>query len=198
MLLLLDMRLAAVSIPLHSPCPRCRKQVLPQAAFCPRCGVRLRTGQYSAPSASPIVATPFRPQIPVIGSPKTLEYATPRPKEKRKRVSNSKSGTGRFVAVAAIFMAVRFIASTGNQNSTSSPPITPVPPMPRFVPPPQISVPRLSPPTVYTPTPPAPTNRRTDPRSRDGRGRSADDPRYNAAPTQPEIYYYPPPRLHAK
>jgi hypothetical protein len=198
MLLLLDMKLALVSIPLHSPCPRCRKQVLPQAAFCPRCGVRLRTAQYSAPSASPIVATPFRPQIPVIGSPKTLEYATPRPKETRKRVSNSKSGTGRFVAVAAIFMAVRFITSTGNQNSTSSPPITRVPPMPRFVPPPQISVPRLSPPAVYTPTPPAPTNPRTDPRNRDGRWRSADDPRNRASPSEPRGYIYPSPRTPAR
>src|SRR3954453_20895523 len=192
------MQLVASNFVLHSPCPRCRKQVLPQAAFCPRCGVRLRTQQYASPSASPIVATPFRPQIPVIGSPKTLEYATPRPKEKRKRVSNTKPGTGRFVAVAAIFMVVRFVAWTNNQSSTSSPPITRAPPMPRFVPPPQIGVPHLSPPAVYTPTPPAPTNPRTDPLNRDGRWRSVDDPRAKPAPTQPEIYYYPPPRPHAR
>ena len=187
-----SMQLAAASFALHTPCPRCRKQVLPQAAFCPRCGVRLHAAQYSAPSAPRVVVTPFRPQIPVIGSPTTLEYAIPHRREKPKRVTTSKPAKGRWVAIVGVIMGARFFAALVNQDSSTSSPV--ITPMPRFAPPAPIAVPHLSPPVVYIPTVPAPTIPRADGRNRDSHRRFVDDPRFTPVPNQPGVYRYSPAR----
>jgi hypothetical protein len=148
-------------------CPRCRKRLLPQAVFCPRCGIRLR----AAPVASmmpPVIPTVFARGIPRSINQRTLPYATPQPKQK---AVCAKSGSGSFVwvVIAMCFFGSRFFSAFDRHRSTPPAPVVTYPnytPAPINLPSPR--VPNYTPPSVTWPapvTPNPPRVRRFEPNS---------------------------------
>src|SRR5437870_364724 len=125
---------ATVDIPVLTPCPRCRKQVLPQAVFCPRCGMRLRNQQSLVPPPPPV-----RPPTP------PARYIPPAAKQKKPSVRSSKGSWA--AGLIALIVVQLFIRNAHHSTPTYTPPVV----TPKYTPPPPMTLPRVSPTWTYPP-----------------------------------------------